>query len=324
MDIDFRSPLQDICRTFMMPVQIQSEMEKPRPSFVSSGHYQTGRRQYLPLDKRMELHRLVTDLAGRGLTYRQVQNAIFSREHLLLSKGTISGWTRGIHNPSGSLNSFRQVPSPELAYVIGVVLGDGNLSIHGYNAEILLSVTDHDFAEEFSNCLAKILSREKPYKVRRSDKRNRWIVQGSSILLYRFLKKPWQNLKSWIEHCNQCTAAFLRAFYDGEGSIRGRQLGVYNTRADILIYIRGLLSRFNIGSSDLSLQKLAGTELTDPRNGRVYIRNKDCFYFRIKAKSLPLFARDVGFTINRKQQRLADALVPRPASLFSSGKSTTS
>jgi intein-encoded DNA endonuclease-like protein len=72
-----------------------------------------------------------------------------------------------------------------------VVLGDGNLNIHGYNAEILLSVTDCDFAKEFSKCLAKILSRENPYQVRRSEKRNRWIVQGASVLLYRFLKTPW-------------------------------------------------------------------------------------------------------------------------------------
>jgi intein-encoded DNA endonuclease-like protein len=151
------------------------------------------------------------------------------------------------------------------------------LNTHGYNAEILLSVTDYDYAEEFSKCLAKILSRRKPYRVRRSEKRNRWIVQGSSVLLYRFLNRPWQWLKPWVEHCEECTAAFLRAFYDGEGSMSGRQLILYNTQANILLYIQDLLGQFGIESTDLNRRKLAGTELINPLNGRVYVRNRDCF-----------------------------------------------
>ena len=298
--------------------------ETPQPENISLNHRQAGVRQYLPLDTRLELYHQVMKLVQLRLTYRQVQETIFNQRQVWLSKGTISGWSRGIHNPSGRENSFSAVPSPELAYVIGVVLSDGNLNIHGYNAEILLSVTDYDFAKEFSKCLAKILSREKPYQVRRSENRNRWIVQGASVLLYRFLYRPWQSLKPWVEHCNECTATFLRAFYDGEGSMSKRQLVLYNTRADILLYIRGLLSKFSIESTDLRVRKIAGTELINPLNGRVYVRNKDCFDIRIRARSLPQFARYIGFTINRKQQRLADALGPRPRPLFSFGKSITS
>jgi intein-encoded DNA endonuclease-like protein len=168
-----------------------------------------------------------------------------------------------------------------------VVLSDGNLNIHGYNAEILLSVTDYDFAEEFSRCLAKILSRRKPYRARRSEQRNRWIVQGSSVLLYRFLNRPWQRLKLWIEHCEECTAAFLRAFYDGEGSMSGRQLVLYNTQADLLLYIQDLLGKFGIESTDLNRGKLAGTELINPLNGRIYVRKRDCFDFTLERGVCP-------------------------------------
>jgi intein-encoded DNA endonuclease-like protein len=174
-----------------MSVPIQSVREKPQRGSVSSGQSRPRNRQYLPLDKRMKLYRLVIELVERGLTYRRIQSAIFYHEGLRLSKGAISEWARGIHGPSGRVNPFRPRPCPELGYVIGVVLSDGNLNIHGYNAEILLSVTDYDFAEEFSRCLAKILSRRKPYRARRSEQRNRWIVQGSSVLLYRFLNRPW-------------------------------------------------------------------------------------------------------------------------------------
>jgi intein-encoded DNA endonuclease-like protein len=72
-----------------------------------------------------------------------------------LSKGSISEWVHGIHDPSGGTNKFHTDPSPELAYVIGVIAGDGNLNVHGYNYEMLLSVTDYDFAEEFSRCLCE-------------------------------------------------------------------------------------------------------------------------------------------------------------------------
>jgi intein-encoded DNA endonuclease-like protein len=109
------------------------------------------------------------------------------------------------------------------------VLSDGNLHRHGYNYELMLSVTDHDFAQEFSRCLAKILSRTKPYKVRHSEKRNRWIVQGSSILLYRFLTPSWTEIRKSIEHCDECTASFIRAFYDGEGCMSGGRLTICNT-----------------------------------------------------------------------------------------------
>src|SRR5207244_1013757 len=97
-------------------------------------------------------------------------------------------------------------------------LSDGNINVHDYHREILLSVTDKDFASEFSRCLGKILGRHEPYKVRWSEKRGRWIVQGSSVLLHKFLNCNWFSLRKWIEHCGKCESAFLRAFYDGEGS----------------------------------------------------------------------------------------------------------
>lgn len=241
-----------------------------------------------------------------------MQRKIFEDTGIHLSKASISDWLRGIHHPSGSLNRFRPEPSRELSYVIGVALSDGNINVHDYHREILLSVTDEDFASEFGRCLGRILGRNRPYKVRWSEKRNRWIVQGSSVLLYQFLNKPWQRLKSFLEHCEECTAAFLRAFYDGEGCISGRQLVLYNTQADILLYIQGLLRKLDIESTDLHRRKLAGTELIDPLNGRIYVRNKDCFGFHIRARSLSQFEQKVGFTITRKQQRLANALATRP------------
>lgn len=67
------------------------------------------------------------------------------------------------------------------------------------------------------------------------------MLKGDSILLYKFLDRPWQKLEPYIEHCKDCVAAFLRAFFDGEGSICGRNLNIYNTDKALLLYIQRLL-----------------------------------------------------------------------------------
>jgi intein-encoded DNA endonuclease-like protein len=236
-----------------------------------------------------------------------MQRKLFEDTGIHLSKASISYWLRGIHDPSGSLNRFHPDPSPELSYVIGVALSDGNINVHDYHREILLSVTDKDFASEFSRCLGRVLCRGEPYKVRWSKKRGRWIVQGSSILLHKFLNCSWFNLRKWIEHCAKCESAFLRAFYDGEGSICGKSLTIYNTNREMLLYIQDLLWHTDIETTQLHLNTKAGTRLIDSKNGRTYIRRKNCYALYVRARSLPRFTESIGFTIERKQERLLEA-----------------
>jgi len=264
--------------------------------------------RYRSLETRTKMYDLVHTLRTRGMSYRRIQEKVSTSFGSPVSKGSISQWVRGIHKPLGRVNEFNQTASVELAYVIGVVLSDGNINSRKYDREILLSVTDREYAEEFARCLGRIVGGSSD-KIRRSDKRNRWIVQKRSVLLYQFLKRPWPIFKPWIEHNAKCTSAFLRAFYDGEGSISGRSLTLYNTQLDLLLYIRDLLSKLKIETTEPRVGTRAGTELKDPENGRTYTRNSDCFSLRIRVKSLPQFARDIGFTINRKQQKLVEALI---------------
>jgi intein-encoded DNA endonuclease-like protein len=260
--------------------------------------------KYLPFEIRARLCARVLKLAKLSISYQQIQTEIFDSTHIWLSKGSISGWVRGIHNPSGGKNTFRAVASPELAYVIGVITGDGNLNIHGYNYEMLLSVTDFDFANEFSKCLAKVLGRPDPYRVRWSEKRKRWIVQGSSILLNRFLGRRWMELKPYVEHCDRCRGYFLRALFDGEGCISSRILSISNTDFPLLSYVRELLCTFGIETGNPHLCSPAGSILKDPRTGKLYKRRKNCYRIDIGAKGLPQFAKHIGFSIQRKKKRL--------------------
>jgi len=260
--------------------------------------------KYLPFEVRVRLRARVLELNKLSMNYPQIQNEIFNSTHIWLSKGSISEWVRGIHDPSGGKNKFRAVASPELAYVIGVIAGDGNLSIHGHNYEMLLSVTDRDFAEEFSRCLAKILGKPNLYKVRWSENRKRWIVQGSSILLHRFLGKSWQHLKNHIEHSSRCRFSFLRALFDGEGSITGRNLTIANTDLSLLLYVRKLLAKSGISTSIPRVTHRAGSILKDPHTGRTYKRRKDCYVMRVSPMDLLRFARKIDFSIERKKRVL--------------------
>ena len=203
----------------------------------------------------------------------------------------------------GRVNPFTPTACPELAYVIGAALSDGNLNVHEHHREILLSVTDRDFAEEFSRCLAKLLSRPSLYKVRWSQKRKRWIVQGASIFLHKFLSRQCRELR--IRHCRKCETAFLRAFYDSEGSVSGG-IQVSNTSKDVLFFVKHLLRELRIETGKLYVQKIAGTILKDPRTGRLYARKKNCYALRVRSKSVLDFTNIVGFTIERKQQKLLE------------------
>ena len=266
-------------------------------------------RKYLPFELREGLRSRVLELTKLSMSYLQIQTEIFDSVHIWLSKGSISEWVQGIHNPSGGKNELRAVASPELAYVIGVIAGDRSLNVHGYNYEMLLSVTDRDFAQEFSRCLAKILGKANLYKVRWSEKRKRWIVQGSSIVLHRFLSKRWQRLKNYIEYSSRCRFSFLRALFDGEGSITGRNLSITNTDLSLLLYVGKLLAKSGISTSIPHVMTRAGSILKDPHTGRTYRRRKDCFMMRVSPMDLLRFAREIGFSIEQKKRLLPSFFV---------------
>jgi intein-encoded DNA endonuclease-like protein len=233
-----------------------------------------------------------------------MQKIVLQKYKTKLSKGSISQWVRGIHLPWGNLNRFSLKPCPELAYVIGAILSDGSLHHHGYANEMMLSVKDADFAKEFGRSLTKILSKTKPYRIHWSDKRGRWTVQGSSVLLYKFLNRDWQELTNWVEHCENCISAFLRAFFDGEGSVGYRQLSIYNTDLQLLFYVKRLLDSLGIATQEPRVNTPANTILKDPHTGKVYRTRKDCYQVSMRSSYLVMFRKRVGFTISRKQKLL--------------------
>ena len=216
----------------------------------------------------------------------------------------VSEWLRGLHSPYNGryVPSVEFLgPSEELAYVIGVRLGDGYTSAN----RIRLKVKDLEFATEFGRCLSKVLEK-RPVKPKYLNSMGRYDVTVDSKTLYELLKKPvdLDRLKKYIEHCERCTAAFLRGFADSEGSVsKEGYISVSNTDRELLEYVKDLLKRLGIESTGPKPTKSRQGTVARFRNGS-YRRRKDSYYIYIKANGNINFYKNMGFTIKRKQKRL--------------------
>jgi hypothetical protein len=193
-------------------------------------------------------------------------------------------------------------PSSSLSYVIGVILGDGNLyaskqANYGVN---LPSIIDLDFAEEYSRQVSTILGRNQPYSIGNTKGwhgRHSYRVQASSKILYEFLKnKELNSLKPLLE---SYPAEFIRGFFDSEGGAYFRkqhkhgilvQVGVTNNNLSILRYIQQLLhERFSIISSI-------------SKDGKSY-KLRIC-----QQKAIVEYAQHIGFSIRRKSVKLQETI----------------
>jgi len=120
-------------------------------------------------------------------------------------------------------------PSEELAYVIGVKVGDGYVGKKSHfrkdynDVRIGLKAGDGEFVEGFGRCLAKVLGRRQ-IRSRFRDDVGKYVVEAESKTLYELLRKPvdLDRLKKYIEHCERCVAAFLMDFADSEGCANQR------------------------------------------------------------------------------------------------------
>lgn len=260
-----------------------------------------------PTIERDVLYHIVLELRKQGLSYNQIVRRVETEHGVTLRKSHISGWVNGKHKPFGYVTAFDPTPRAELAYVIGVMLGDASTSDNrGYSHKIKLRVVDREFAEEFARCLGVLLGRSPP-NVKWREKTHSWYTEVSSLLLQRFLRQPLPELKRFIEASSECVSAFLRGFFDSEGWVYQIELGVANTNVPVLEYVSRLLeSRFDIKVYGPRIKSRGGRMVII--KGRPYHANKDCYALLIDTKSLPAYQKLIGFSVRRKQERLASAI----------------
>ncbi len=270
--------------------------------------------EYLPRELRIKLYEKVLELRKAGLGYKRVSKKIKELYGVALSPAVIVGWCRGVHTPYNGIRiptiDFLK-PSPKLAYIIGVVAGDGwavknRRESGGYKVGV--KVRDMDFVEEFARCLGRVLRREPPKPI--SVKGGLLEVRVQSKALYQLLQKPidFERIGRFVEHCEDCKRGFLRGFFDSEGSVNKRDGGIYcvNTDVRLLEYVQKLLRALGIETSGPRINMRKGA--AHKRWGRIIMARKDVYCVEVRAKDRLEFYRRVGFTIKRKQQNLEEYL----------------
>jgi intein-encoded DNA endonuclease-like protein len=254
-----------------------------------------------PTVERERLYLLVLEQRKEGLSYNAIIERVRAEQGVTLRKSHVSEWVNRKHR------AFDPKPCPELAYVIGVKMGDASTSTgrHNYNYMIKLRVIDKEFASEFSRCLGVILGRSPP-AVKWDEKKGLWHTQVSSLLLQKLLRRDLEDLIPIIKHCQICQGAFLRGFYDSEAGFSGRSLRVSNGHKDVLILVCELLDSLGIENTGVHLSKKAGALVLI--KGRFYRQNLDKMYVYVRVRSLAAFRDKVGFAITRKKVGLERAI----------------
>ncbi len=241
--------------------------------------------------------------------------------NLSLPNDLVRHWLYHERNPihSGNPNFFIPTASSELAYVIGVRFGDADLQLKRKHSErggrtIRLRARDKDFVSKFALFTAKLLKKDIPYKISLED--GQYKACSYSCQLYDFLNKQLKDLENFIE---AFPSEFLKGLFDSEGSPKvsvvnwkkwkwlSLNVSITNTNLELLIYTQKLLKEYFGIKSNVKSSHKAGTFFI--KDGKKNFRTKDAYELVIyKLKSIKLFSSNIGFSINRKQQKLLDAI----------------
>lgn len=195
-----------------------------------------------------------------------------------------------------------------LAYVIGVLYGDGCMYQRTGKHIITLRVFDEEFAEEFARVLSIVSNRVilvHNYKVKGGIE---YRAEVGHKKLFNFLKANKSRLLTDIVNSsnNKVLARFLCGFFDSEGSITEiGQIRLPNQNLNLLELSQYMLLKLDITTGGIGVSSKKGTLCG---YNKKYKMNADCFVFSVSKGCNDLFYQKIGFTISRKQKRLEQYL----------------
>lgn len=196
--------------------------------------------------------------------------------------------------------------SKELAYILGVVYGDGN--VHAYKDKvrssgwIALKVKDKDFALEFKRTLEKWSNFDIKFFLDKNGFYHTVLYsRNAAIFLMGFDSNEIFKASKVIQ------LYFLKGLYDSEGTVAGsnldfpqkaaRHIGFYNNNKKIISIVNSLLKEMEIKHSIRSrIHSGFGSKKVQYE---IIITGSQNMY---------TFYKHIGFSIKRKQERLKKVL----------------
>lgn len=263
----------------------------------------------LPPSEVERIQKHMFQLRESGMSYLKITQELAEEFNVSVSKATVLRWCKGKHNTFNKTKRVNLEPSPELAYIVGAYLGDASVSERNYQYRIRLKVIDRDFAQSFERALKSIGAKPRIGFEHNQDRTDRWWVEVTNKELFMFLKGPKDML---FEVARVYSREFLRGFFDSEGTVvfnresRTLQVSASNYDLEVLTLCEKLLKKLNIDSK-IYLHRKKGTPVNI--RGKMYQYNSDLYRITIlRRQSVLNFYREVGFSIQRKQHKLKEAL----------------
>lgn len=162
-------------------------------------------------------------------------NPFYGRHHTPESKEKISKAKKGRYFIHPSLEA-----TPSLAYVLGVLKGDGSVYPHGKGADIKLTTASKDFAESFYKSLREINLHPYMYMYRGKY----YTVEASSKAFFNWYKELDLPAIEKLLDTEDKRIAFLRGFYESEGWCGNDQIQIYNTDKNLIDLVKRILADF--------------------------------------------------------------------------------
>jgi intein-encoded DNA endonuclease-like protein len=253
------------------------------------------------LDERLALFSGVRQLTSEGLPPMEIATRIG------ISLDDVRYWLR-VEQPSRERYVPDLTPRPELSYLIGAYLGDGQTAGPA-DKKVRFKGADLDFANILNESVSQVL-RTGP-KATRKERGFHCVVYDSAPL-YDFLQQPIEPLIPFAESSPE---SFLRGFFDAEGYVSAQLdhgsktmnsilVGAANCNLEYLGLAGRLLESLAI-LPHLRTTNKAGQEMKI--RGKVYIRKRDVHHIvTTKAKEIRLFQQEIGFSIPKKREKLGD------------------
>ena len=184
--------------------------------------------------------------------------------------------------------------SPEKAYILGVLCGDACLTKKIVRLEIK---KDEEFVAEFVDSFEKVYGLK--YKYIYYKPKNSFVAQISSILIAKdlaryanFKTREWKVPKEISEsNDSKLIGAFLRGFYDSEGSATRSAIISCSVNRVGLEQVGRLLENLDIKN-----------KMVERYNGKFYL----LYIFR--KERMKRYIEKVGFTIKRKKEVIENIL----------------
>jgi DNA-binding transcriptional regulator WhiA len=173
-------------------------------------------------------------------------NPFYGKHHTEETRRRISEKKRGQY-----LVKPRLDVTPDLAYILGVLKGDGCVYKHRRGADVKLVTKDYTFARSFAEALTRIGLNPRIYLESNNQSLGRGVyfrVEASSKAFYTWYKSmSLKDIESMLTS-QELIASFIRGFYESEGNYYKPEhcIHIYNTDRELIEMLQRLLQKLGL------------------------------------------------------------------------------